>query len=233
MRIAHRLGLLLALALAALAVAATAAFATSAQVDTTETATVITVATATGLTGGQDPSGNYTAHSTNASLTSGLNPTIVCDSDATFTIDVTGDGAITQLEYSNCNNDCVVNDTSTSSSNTTPVTITDGGFTVTGATTSTSQATFVLDGSDGRADISGTVVCGALNLDCRFTLDTGNTNATVFAATVDEGAPAHLTFLNATVAGDTIVTCSNPDLTATYTLDDPTTAGTDDVTISP
>lgn len=234
MRIAHKLALLVALALAAIGVSATAAFATSPSVDTSETATVVTV-------NGANPAGSYTAYSTNALLNSDNLVTPVCESNATFTIDVTGDGAITGLEYVDCSDNCTVS----------PITINDGGFTVTGATTQTTRATFVLDGQDGTADLTGTVTCTGV-FTCTFTTTTGNTSATAFVANVTEGDPGTLSFTDATVATDTILACNNASLSADYTLDDPTTGNTgvtakrtatglttptitsaDDVTISP
>ena len=251
MRLTRRLALLAALALALLAVLATGAFATSPGVDATETATVITNNGAD-ITNTGALTNTYEASSTAVTLTSGAGTSITCASDSTFTIDVTGDGAITNLEFHTCNNGCAVNDVDTSTHTTTPVTITNGGFTVTGNTVDTTNATFLLDGTPntgtatntGIAEITGTVSCTEVDLNCRFTTPTGTTAATTggltnrtgtvpFTATIDEGTPGHLTFLNSTVDGDTAVVCPDSDMTGTYTIDDPTAAGAEDLTVSP
>lgn len=257
MKFRHKLALLAALALAVVAAMTTVAFATTTQSDATETATTITVngtrvtvstgtvntpTGATGATGTGNPSGNYTATSRTGGIT--LNAgvvTVVCTSRATFTIDITGTGSITELWFETCVsgiNSCVVNSISNSTATTTAVTIVDGGFTVTASTNDVATATFALDGRTATAggttaEISGTVVCSALNLDCRFTTPTGGGSGTVpFGATITEGAPGSLSFDNATIDGDTIVTCSNPQMTGSYTLNDPTTAGTDTLSIT-
>lgn len=272
------------LAIALLAGLATVAFATSVPTDPTETVTAVTV-------NGADPAGDYVATSDVIVLEAGIPPPVGvdCTSVATFTIDADGTGEITELWFETCITSgfaCVVNDLATAGPGTTPVTIANGGFTVTGstgtgvtagATSDPTTGTFVLDGNgtgpttaatpggggattattagtrETLADISFTVVCPAIGLDCAFTTPTTDDSGTFpLSAMVDEGAPAFLTFAEATIDGDTDVTCADPELTGVYALGDPTTtpgpgttastpgdatdtpiAAADDVTVSP